>query len=179
MPVITGIVAAGLAAVGAATSIYGAIAGNSAQSEAIAAQQHAEQIRQQAAAADAERRRRQAIRQGIIARSQALTKETAQGANESSAVGGAGGQINQETGWRVAGINQAQHFGTELYGANQELLAARQDQANASSISDIGKGISSLGNALIVQQGPINNLAGPDPFNIVSGVGKPSANAYT
>jgi hypothetical protein len=179
MAALTAIVGATLAGVGAATSIFGAISGNSANQAALEAQQRAEAIRQQAAAADQERKRRQAIRQGIIQRSQALSREVAQGANESSAAPGASGQISQETSFNIAGINQAAYFGTALYGANQDLLAARSAQANADTIGNIGKGLSSLGGATISNLGAINNTLGPDPFGIVSGVGKPSANAYT
>lgn len=179
MAALTAIAGAVIGAIGVGTSIFGAITGNDANQEALAAQQHAEAIKQQAKAADEERKRRQAIRMGIIQRSQALSRETAQGANESSAASGAAGQINQETGWNVAGVNQAAHFGTALYGANQELLNARMDQSNSDMISSIGKGLTSLGGGLVSNAGTVNNLIGPDPFNIVSGVGKPSANAYT
>ena len=168
---------AAAAAVGVGTSIFGAILGNDANQEALAAQQKAEQIRQAQAAADAERRRRQAIRTGIIQRSQALANATAQGANESTANSGAQGQVNQETGWTIGGINTAQAYGTALYGANQELLQAKMDQANADEWSSIGKSLTSLGGGLVTNAGTIGNIANNN-FNFLSGVGKPSANAY-
>ena len=148
----------GLGVAGAATSISGASEANQAQQAILAAEAKAEKVRQEAMLNDADRRRRQMIRQGIIQRSQALSTATNQGANESSALPGAFGQIQGNTSFAVSGVNEQVNFGTQLFKANQELLAAKSQLANAQETSSIGSSISSLGGSLISNAGTIGKL---------------------
>lgn len=150
----------GLAGAGAVVGFMGNSQAADAQHELIAAQQHAEQIRNQAMELDAERRRRVQIRDGIIRRSQALATATSQGANESSGLQSAYGQITGNTSFAVAGINSAEKTGNELYQANLDALTAQQHGADAQELQQFGKGLSSLGGSLINNLGTISNLGG-------------------
>lgn len=163
----------GLAAAGAVASFIGSSKSSSAQEASIDAQQRAEAIRFKAMKLDADRRRREMIRQGMIARSQALATGTAQGMSSGSAQHGAFGQVAGFTNWNISGINQNEQIGTELFAANRELLSARRQEASAATISSFGAGLSSLGGAVLGNIGAINrvtnNLQSPNqPYNITS-----------
>jgi hypothetical protein len=160
MAAITAAVGLGLAAVGAGVSIYGASQQNEANQAAIAAQQKALAIQQQANSVDADRKRRQLIREGIIARATALSNATNQGAGGSSAVNSAYGQIQGRTGWGIAGVNAALNTSNQLYGANQELFQARLAASEASMYSQIGQGLGSLGGALMSNSSALGNMFG-------------------
>lgn len=151
----------GLAIAGTATSIFGSTQANKANKAVTAAQMRAEQIREQAMTVDADRRRREIIRQGMILRAQALATGVAQGAQHSSSLQGAFGQIAGQTSFGIEGVDLQEGFGHELFAANRQLLAARQSQANAQSIQQIGGSISSLGGAVIGSMGAIDRLSTP------------------
>src|SRR6185295_8986447 len=78
-----------LAGVGTGAQVYGAVRANEAQKHEIEAQQKAEGMREQSMKLDAQRKQREMIRQGILARSQALSQGANQGAQFSSGVMGA------------------------------------------------------------------------------------------
>lgn len=160
MPAVTAAVGVGLAVVGAGTSIYAASKKNDANADAIAAQQHALAIQQQANDVDAMRKKRQFIREGVINRATALSTATNQGAGSSSALTGAYGQIQGRTGWGISGVNDALSTSNQLYGANQDLFQAKLAANSADMISQIGSGIGSLGGALIGNSSAIGNIFG-------------------
>jgi hypothetical protein len=174
MAAITSIVAAagvGLAAAGAVTS-YGAAQDQAdANAQAIAAQQRALAIQESARKIDANRRRRQLIREGIIARSQALATTTNQGANESSGLPGAYGQIAGRLAYGFSGINIAEDTSEQLYSANQQLTAAKLAANEAAATGALGSSLSSLGGAIVGNVGTISNIFG--------GFGQPTAASST
>lgn len=151
-------VGVGVAAAGVGTQLYGASQSAEANEAAIAAQQRAEAIRLQAAKVDAARKQRQFIREQVIARAQALSTTTNQGANESSGLPGAYGQIAGRTAFGISGIQIAQATGQGLYGANQDLLQAKLAANDAASISAIGSGLTSLGGAITGNLGAIDRV---------------------
>ena len=150
----------GISALGSITSMFGASQSSSANDALIAAQQKAAQIQYKQMIADTERKKLEKIRQGNILRHQAIANSTAQGSNESSALSGAMGQVSQETSWNIAGLNQAEYFGKQNYQANQEILAAKGQLADAQSMSQMGSAISSLGGAMISNMSGANSLFG-------------------
>lgn len=162
------VIGMGLSALGVGTSFFGSLMGNDANQDLVSAQQKAEKLRYQQMQADAERKRRQAIRQGIIQQHQAVSNTVLQGAGESSGAYGAAGQVNQEVGWNVAGVNIAEHFGKGIYEANQQALAAKGEIANAETIKSFGSGLSSLGGAMLGNMGTINSLFAGNPMPIAS-----------
>lgn len=144
---------------GIATSVGGTIAGASAQSKMAAGQreasQRAEDARQQQMSLDADRRRRQAFRESLLARSTALTVGTAQNASQGSGVAGgmaqatATGYQNQQT------INSAENIGGRIFQANRDYAAVT---AQGQSRMAFAGAMSSVGNALMSNAGTINRL---------------------
>jgi hypothetical protein len=115
-------VATAIAAIGVGVGLYGAISGSDAaeqqaayQAEALKLQKQEMEERRKAMDLDARRRRREIIRQGIAARSAALTTTTAQGANFGSALPGAYGGIEGRTGTNLQGVNQNQEIGGRIF----------------------------------------------------------------
>lgn len=151
--------------VGLGISIFGTImqveAANkaaAAQKKALALQQKSEAAREQAMRLDAKRRQREAIRQSIIARSQALSAGTNQGAQYGTALPGAYGQISGQLGNEVSGIAGQAVLGAEIFKNNRGVLSARKEEADAGAMSALGGGISSLGGAVGRSLGAIGRM---------------------
>ena len=145
---------------GVATSFFGGQDAKEAQQASIAAQQRAEAARKEAMMIDADRRRRQLIREMLIARSTAVQRGANQGANASgsSALPGAFGQISGRTGFGIEGVNAGVRTGTEIFDANQQLLQARLSMADAQSTQQFGQSLTSLGGALMGNAGTIDRV---------------------
>lgn len=165
-----------LSAAGGLTSFFGQSKKAEADQAATAAQQRAENLREQSMTIDADRKRREFIRQGQIARAQALTVATSQGAAQSSGLQGAYGQIGGQTDWNILGVNEQEEIGHGMFQANRDLLQARSQGAEADSQIALGKGISSLGGALVSNMGAIGriydtgmNSVGPAIFDAMRG----------
>lgn len=140
---------AGLAGVG--LQGVGMLQQMSAQKQAQKTQEVMEQSRQNAMNFEAQRQIRGQIRQGLAARSMALTNATGQGAAYGSGLQGGYGQISGSVGNNVTGVTNAQGLGNAMFGYNRQL-------AQASSQSAMGQGLSSLGGALINNQNEIGKL---------------------
>ncbi len=131
-----------------------------AQQRALAQQQRAETIREQAMRLDAQRKKRDIIRQGIIARSQALSTAGQQGAQYGTALPGAYGQIQGQTAFNYGGVNASERLGSEMFATNRAMLSARKDEAAAGGEASLGAGISSLGGAIGRGLGGIGRISG-------------------
>ena len=168
---IVAIAGVGLAAAGTVTNISASKKQNQANQQAIAAQQQAEALRLEAMKMDADRRRRQEIRQMIISRSQALAMANSQGASQSSALPGAFGQISGRAGFGFEGINIAERTGHGIFDANQNLFQARLKANSANQLGQIGSGLTSLGGAFLTNSTAIGNLSagfGQSAFNFAN-----------
>lgn len=88
-------------------------------------QSQADDIRQQAAELDATRQRRQAVRNGIVTRSQSLVAAANQGANApgSTAIKQSSNDITAQTETNVLGISQNLQAGTALYNINKSITS--------------------------------------------------------
>lgn len=152
----------GISAIGMITQMSSAQDAERAQNVVIDNQQKAEQARQKSMLLDANRRRREIVRQGIIARSQALATGTSQGATSgnSSAMGGVVGQINSQELFNYVGVNNAVSLGTDIFNANQGVLEGRRMEAAAGVTSAIGSGLTSLGGSLAKSSGSLGKLFG-------------------
>lgn len=151
-----------LAVGGAITSFFGGQDAQEAQQAAIAAQQRAEAVRREAMRYDADRRRRQLIREMLIARSTSVQRGANQGANSanSSALPGAFGQISGRAGFGIEGINTNLAFGEQTFDANQQLLQAKMDLVEAQGTQQIGQSLTSLGGAIMGNVGTIDRVFG-------------------
>lgn len=87
------------------------------------------------------RARRSTIRQAIIARSQALSSGTAQGAEGSSGLAGGLGQVQAQAGSNIQGINQGQSIGYQMFQANSQISSGQTMQS-------VGQGLSGFGDFL-------------------------------
>ncbi len=154
------IIGLGISIVGTVMQVDAANKAAAAQERALNAQMKAEHAREQAMRLDAQRKKREQVRQGILARSQALATGTNQGAQFGSALPGVYGQIGGQQAFNMAGISGQEALGAEVFAANREVFAARKDEARAGAQSALGSGISSLGGAFGKSLGGIGRLGG-------------------
>jgi hypothetical protein len=107
--------------------------------DAADAQEDAEAARKKQMELDALRRRREAVREAIAARSLALSNATAQGAGEGSGLLGGYAQIAGQAGRNILATNQNVELGGQIYDANSRYASAQSAGAAGSGLVDIGK----------------------------------------
>lgn len=100
----------------------------------------AEKARQRMMQLEAMRKRRELVREGVVARAQATSNATAQGAGEGSAIQGGIAQITNQQGRNVLASYQDETLGNKVFQANRAY-------AKAGGMIALGQGISSLGSA--------------------------------
>lgn len=134
-----------IAAVGTATAVYGAV-------EASEASQDAEQARKKQMNLDAARRRREAVRQSIVAKGLAVNNAAASGASEGTALQGGLAQISGNAAESVSNTNQNVAIGNAIYDANGR-------RAGAEAIAGVGQGMQSVGNTVLANSKTIKKTA--------------------
>lgn len=107
--------------------IFGAVLGMQAQGRAEDAQQRLDSLRTQ-------QDRLQQIRAGRIKRAQVEQAGANQGASDSSGVQGGAGAVTTQMNSNIGFINAQEGYG-------QAISQAKQDEATAQGISDIGSGL--------------------------------------
>lgn len=140
-----------IGAIGVATSIAGTVGGVVAQQQQTRAAKKAEELRKKQMNFEADRERRQAIRQSIIQRSQALTTATNQGAQFGTALPGAFAQIRGDEARNIQGIESNRGIGNALFEQNARI-------ADAQAMGSLFAGISSFGGALTSNAGTLGRL---------------------
>jgi len=147
---------------GTAIAYQGQRAQAKAQKQALAIQMQQEETRRQAMNLDANRKKREVLRQQQLLRAQALATAANQGAGGpgSSGIEGAIGQIQGQSGVNQLGINQQQELGNTMFDQNQQITAAGIRAANAGGMVALGTGLSSLGGAVIRNAGTIGRIGG-------------------
>lgn len=148
-----------LGGVGAYVQYQGQQAAAAAQEKSTAAQQRAEAARQRQMELEASRRKREIIRQGVLQRAQTTAAAVASGAQFGSGLPGALGGATGQQNYNVQGVEHSQAVGQEIFGANQQLLGARREEAQAGATTALGGGLSSFGSRLVSNLGSINRLA--------------------
>lgn len=149
-----------LSAAGTAVSYDAAQKSAEASRNISSEQQNQETIREQAMNLDARRRQRNIIRQGLIAKSQALAVGTSQGAANSSGMQGAFAQIQGETNWGLQGVANSLNFGSQMFASNRKILDYRKDEASAGAEGALGAGLSSLGGKISGSATGLGNIFG-------------------
>lgn len=134
----------GISAVGVGTQVMG-------MNKAADASQRAEDLRQQQMNLDTARTKRQIIRQSILARSQAVSSASSQGAMGGSALPGAYAGISGSANNAMTYNNQSSTIGGNLFDANR-------DQTAGQTMSSMGQGISNFGNMVASNSETINRL---------------------
>ncbi len=112
-----------------------------------------EKAKENAIRLDAQRKRREIIRQGIMARAQALAAGTASGAQHGSGLPGALGMAANQTGFNIAGINQSEQNASEQFRFQRQISEAKGDMA-------MGQGLTALGGNITNSLGSIQKLSG-------------------
>lgn len=148
-------IAAALGGLAGTLGTIGALVGTGFQVkgalDAQAAQDKMEGLRKAQMELESNRRRRQIIRQAVVARAEALSNATAQGASAGSGLQGGYAQIGGESGSAVAAVEQNRQLGRSMFGANMAL-------SRAQTIQTIGSGVSSLTGALVKNQNEIGRV---------------------
>ena len=151
--------AAGL--IGTALSLVGTVVQASAQAQMVAEQtaasKRAENAREQQMQLEAQRQRRIAVRQALLARSQSLAVGTAQGASYGSGVQAAMGGAVAQGQENQANVNQGEILGGRIFQANRDYFDATQRGQSAMAF---GAAISSIGGAIASNAGAIGRLGG-------------------
>lgn len=164
-------------AIGLAVSAAGTVIGYSAQQKMIAQQtaasKKAENAREQQMQLDSANRRRQSVREAIVARSMGLAAGVNAGAQYGSGVAAATGQAIAQGAQNQQVTNSSQILGSRVFAANREYFDATQrGQAGMA----LGEGLSALGGAIVNNAGTINQLGDyftnrPQNSNINRGFG--------
>lgn len=140
-----------IAAIGVAASVAGtATAYVGAQKQADAAEE-AEKLRKRQMDLEADRQRRQIARQAAVARGQALSNATVQGAGAGSGAQGGMSGIVGEGALATRDVTTNQQIGAGIFNANAQY-------AQAGSMVAAGQGLSSLGGSLVKNSGTIGQI---------------------
>jgi hypothetical protein len=123
---------------------------NASQDAAKAADKE-EDARQKSANLDALRRQRAVVREMQQQRALALSNATTQGASAGSGLQGAFASIQGEGQTNIAGIQQQNDLGNQVFAANRQ-------QRRAETRGSLGEGISTLGGSLVKNAGTISSI---------------------
>jgi hypothetical protein len=141
-----------IAAAGIAASVYGTakqLQGQAGQTKAL---KKAEKAREKQNNLDVQRRRREIIRNQIVAQSQAKFAAFQQGAGFGSGLQGGYAQISGQTGGQQVALGQN-------YSLGQDIFAANQAYYDASGTTSFGAGLTSLGGAIINNSQTLGRVA--------------------
>lgn len=145
--ILTSLIALG----GIGAQVAGASQQADAAKKAAEESRKAEAIKQRQMELESQRRKRELIRQSLIARSQAVSQATGQGAQFGSSLPGALGAISSQADYNVQGANQSEALGHQLFQTNARIADAQGEMAT-------GAGLSSLGGSLVKNLGAIGRL---------------------
>ncbi len=121
-------------------SVVGGIVSAMGSMKQAAASAKAEKLRERMMGLEAMRKRREIIREGVVARATATSNATAQGAGEGSALKGGIAQITGQTNRNTLASRQDEKLGHGVFSANASY-------AKAGGMIALGQGLSSLGSA--------------------------------
>jgi hypothetical protein len=124
-----------------AVMAIGGVVGAYGQFTQAKASEKAEKLRKRQMNLEAMRKKREIIREGVMARAQALSAATAQGGAESSGLAGGYGQITGQVNRNLLATTQDQKLGNKMFKANQQY-------AQGGMISSVGSGVASVGQQL-------------------------------
>lgn len=148
-----------LGAIGLGLQLVGGI-GSTISQNTMAAQQaayskEAENARSQQMQLEAQRQKRQAVRQSLMARSMALTAGASQGAQYGSGVAGGMGEAVNTGAEYQQGTNSSTIIGGRIFDANRNYFDAT---ANGEAAMSMWSGISSLGGVIAGNSDTIGRL---------------------
>lgn len=131
-----------IAGIGLGIAAIGAVNQYDAAKDAAKASEKAEKLRKRQMNLDAARRRRQVIREMLIARATSRANAAGQGVQggDSAVIGGMQ-QATASAGMNTLAINQSQSIGQGIFSANADYAAAQGRQATGEAISGFGMSV--------------------------------------
>jgi len=152
-------ISAGLQVAGAAQQRKAAKKQEAASRREVAATQEAEAARQRSAELADSRRRRQLLRESIIARSDILSGAVARNVGLGSSIVTGGQQaVTADAGQQVADIGQQAQLRNDIFAANASAASARSSFNVAGIQSRSGQQAINLGQSIISNFGPISRV---------------------
>jgi hypothetical protein len=147
--------ATGASAAGFGLSLFGGLSAMGAASAASQAsidqlklEQQVQDVRMQAMTMQNQRSQMERVRSAQVQRSMAESAAVNQGAQFSSGLQGAYGNISGKAGQGELGTSMAQQYGMQIYGLEQQVTGAKIQQAHEQSLQATDQGIASIGGAL-------------------------------
>lgn len=147
--------------VGLGMSLFGGMSAASDASQAASIQSNIaglegglEDQRHKAMELSASRQQLEILRNNQRARSTAMVNATNQGAQLGSGLQGGLDQVQDQSLFNLAGVNQNLQIGEKMFGINQQITAQKQQLAQIQGQSATDQSIASLGGAL-VKTGPV------------------------
>lgn len=148
------------AGIGASEKQKAAKAAAQASAEYSAASQRAENLRRTQMELDAARKRRDIIRQTVVARSVAQSNANQSGALYGSGIQGGLAQISQEGNSQLVSMNQNLSIGEGLFDANADASAAQYAGNVAQVKAQEGAALFNFGLGLMKDAGTIGKVGG-------------------
>lgn len=127
-----------IGALGLALSAAGTAVGMAGQRKSIAAQKRAEELRKKQMELDAARQRREVARRAMVARAQAVSNATTQGAGQSSALQGGIAQVTGDSNRGRQAIDQNLSIGRGIFDANMQRFKGESMMATGQGIQSLG-----------------------------------------
>lgn len=140
-----------IGAIGLATSLAGTAMQFAGQQSAAKAGKRAEEARQKQMNLDAMRRKREIIRNSIMARSTATQNAANQGALFGTGLEGGVAQVTGTAARDTNAVNQSQDIGNQIFEANKKAY-------DGNTMAAFGSGLSSLGGGLVSNLQTINRV---------------------
>jgi len=142
-----------IAGLAVALSVAGSLAGVAGSIMQYKGAKKAEKLRQRQMQLEANRARREQIRQAQVNRAKATAAAWNSGAEASSALVGGQSQASTTAARNAQAISQDESFGNRIFKANAQV-------AKGGMVSALGQGLSSLGGAVSGMSGTISSLGG-------------------
>ena len=129
-------------------AVVGALIGTAIQAfgamKQAKASKKAEALRERQMNLEAMRKKREMVREGVAARSQALSNATAQGAAEGSGLQGGIAQVTAQQNRNVQAVNQDTEIGAGIFKANRQYASGGMLVSLGSGVKDLGASIGNM-----------------------------------
>lgn len=155
---VTQVVGLGMSIFGGASSASDAKQAANIQSNIAGLEGGLEDQRHTAMELSAHRQQLEILRNNQRARATAMTNATSQGAQYGSGLQGGLAQVQDQSLFNLAGVNQNLQIGEAMFGINKQITEQKQQLAQVQSQSATDQGVASLGGSLIKAGPVIGNL---------------------
>lgn len=164
---VTSVVGLGMSIFGGVSAADDAKKAANIQSTIAGDEGQLEEQRHQAMLLSASRQQVEILRNNQRARSTAMNNAVNQGAQFGSGIQGGLGQIQDQSLFNLAGVNQNLEIGNKMFDINQQITQQKQQLAQVQGQSATDQGIASLGGA-ITKAGPTIGALGQSGYSQLS-----------